>query len=176
MIFFIITAAIFIITIAVQATLLYLQQKNGRLEKWWGKNAFRNLQLISGPWWLANLVTIIILQFLPQAPLGIYNPAFMVIGGILFIIGLIIVFWSGRLLGLSAMMGARFFPHQSTKVIHSGPYAIFANPMYVGYNMIYLGLALTFNSIYNTALLIFSLVGFNLILARIENKGIHNNF
>lgn len=172
MTFFIITITIFIITIAVHATLLYLQQKDGRLEKWWGKNAFRNLQLISGPLWIINAISVIILQFLPQEPLGIYDPSFMVIGGILFIVGLIIVFWSGRLLGLSAMMGARFFPKHNTKVIRTGPYTIFSNPMYLGYNMIYLGLALTLNSIYDIVLLIISLVGFNLILARIENKGI----
>lgn len=172
MTFFVFTITIFIITIAVHSTLLYLQQKDGQLEKWWGKHAFRNLQIISGPLWLVNLLTVIILQFLPQEPLGIYDSSFMVIGGILFIVGLIIAFWSARLLGLSAMMGARFFSRHSTKVVRSGPYQIFSNPMYMGYNMIYLGLALTLNSIYDIVLLIISLVGFNLILARIENKGI----
>lgn len=173
MTFFIITVAIFIMTIIVHATLLYLQQKDGRLEKWWGKNAFRNLQLISGSLWVLNLTTAIMLQFFPQEPLGIYDPAFMVIGGVLFIVGLILVLWTGRLLGLTVMMGARFFPGHSTKVIRSGVYQIFSNPMYIGYNLIYLGLALCLNSMYDIVLLIVSLIGFNLILSRIENKGIN---
>lgn len=94
------------------------------------------------------------------------------IGVLLLVFGLILVVWSRLILGRAGAMGIRWFlPEKVSAWETRGPYHMFANPMYDGFILIFLGIGFWLGTVENFILAIASLLLLNVYLARIENKG-----
>jgi protein-S-isoprenylcysteine O-methyltransferase Ste14 len=77
------------------------------------------------------------------------------------------------LLGPAKLNGLRFFkPALREEQVVSGPFRWLKNPMYTGYFLVFLGLTLLKNSLYDLAIALKSLLLLNSIQARIENRGL----
>lgn len=105
--------------------------------------------------------------------LPFFNPLFPPIGLFINLIGLILIIWSGLLLGIRRAWGIRYF---DPKFVNShekrGPYKYLDNPIYDGFIMLAFGKALMNNSMTYLIISIECFIIFNVFLSNLENKKI----
>ena len=157
----------------LQTGLIYVQQRSGTLSRWWGGRAFAIYNLITLIPWVAFLLTYVTLQF-RQHPLLPWSSLWLqVIGGILAVLGAFLALWVATLFGPARLNGSRHFTGATEEErIKSGPFRWIDNPMYTGYFLVLLGIALWQNSLYDLIIALEALLLLNGVQARIENLGL----
>lgn len=121
----------------------------------------------NGVLWFAfvGLITAVQFSFAHSA-----YPAVIKIFGVAFtFFGAMLVAKSHFLLGINRAMGLRFFFPEKTKQIKSGAYRFLNNPMYDGFMLMLLGLALWLGIREDLYLALASFFLLNIFLASIEN-------
>jgi protein-S-isoprenylcysteine O-methyltransferase Ste14 len=167
------TVGLFLFSSGLQTGLIFLQQSGGQLARWWGPNAFAVYNVITLAPWTAVVVLYSLLQFTQHPALPWEGRWLQVIGGFLIVIGTSLALWVAVLFGPARLNGVRFFLPASVKVrVVSGPFRRLENPMYSGYFLLLLGIALLRNSLYDLAIALESLILLNGIQARVENQGL----
>jgi len=153
---------------AILALIFYvLQLRKKTLTKLWGKKAF--------PIWIAAdsvatiVLTVLLIAFClcyPQLSILNEDIVLKIIGLILVIPAAIIVTWCGFIMGMKRIYSQTIFEKKGHfKPVKKGPYKYIKHPIYLGWIMIFFGLALFFNSIY---ILIFAAEGLAYILIRMK--------
>ncbi|GEM_PF-3402902 len=122
----------------------------------------------NGILWLLLLSWIIVFQFYSKR--ANFSPLLQISGIVLFLIGLYFSIRSIKQLGLTQAMGYRFFKNEKTKWYSSEIYSALHNPMYDGFILVFLGLALTFGIIGDFFLALASFLLLNVFLATIEKE------
>ena len=163
------TIILFLIASIIQCGLILLQQRGERLTLWWGRYAFSVYNVITLFPWIAFVLAFLTLQLQPRPELllsGVWLQAF---GALLLLSGTFLAVWVAVQLGPARLNGLRFFdPVIRHDRIPSGPFRLLKNPMYSGFFLIFLGLALWQNSLYNLAIALESAVLLNGMQAWIE--------
>ncbi len=174
MVLFWATVGLFLLSSGLQAGLIYLQHTSGRLSSWWGSLAFPIYNVITLIPWAAFALAYVTLQFRQHPPLPWSNLWLQVIGGILVVSGTCLSVWVATLFGPARLNGLRHFAGATKEErIASGPFRWIDNPMYTGYFLILLGIALWQNSLYDLVIALESLLLLNGVQARIENLGLN---
>ncbi len=158
---------------ALQTGLIFVQQRSGSLSGWWGCRAFTIYNIITLIPWSAFVLTYVTLQFRQHPPLPWTILWLQVIGGVLAFSGMCLALWVARMLGPARLNGLRHFAGATDEErIVSGPFHWLENPMYTGYFLVLLGIALWKNSAYDLVIALESLLLLNGVQARIENSGL----
>ena len=158
-----------LITLCHGVFLLWAERRQELLredrEKLW-----RVHKLLNGTLWKLLGLGIIVAEFVlphsiifPQSGLGL----------VLIVIGAWLVVKTHLDLGSEVAMGRRFFfPEEAPMWLATGVYSFLTHPMYDGFLIIFLGLAVTFHSIENFYFALASFLLFNVFLALVvENRG-----
>ena len=168
------TVGLFLLSSGLQAGLIYLQQTSGRLAGWWGSHAFFVYNVITLVPWAAFVLLFAALQFSQHPSLPWGNLWFQVIGGILIFSGASLALWVAILLGPARLNGLGYFAPAMIDVkeerVISGPFRWMKNPMYTGFFLVFLGIALGKNSLYDLAIALESLLLLNGFQAGVENR------
>lgn len=122
---------------------------------------------INGSLWISLLVWTIIMQW--HLPQNDYPFEMRLLGAISISTGLFLVVQSRLLLGHNQAMGIRFFFPEKAKRITHYLYAYLNNPMYDGFILVFIGLALAFGITADFYLAGASFLLFNILLAGVEN-------
>jgi protein-S-isoprenylcysteine O-methyltransferase Ste14 len=101
----------------------------------------------TGAFWVMEFCLMVILQF-EDHPLFSTNVSLKYVGSILLISGLILVYWSLRLLGLKRALCLNFF-QQNVPVVRKSLYKYIKNPLDYGIWLALVGFAIFTQSIYN---------------------------
>jgi protein-S-isoprenylcysteine O-methyltransferase Ste14 len=166
------TIGLFLLSSGLQCGLIFLQQSDDQLTRWWGSRAFSIYNVITLIPWTAFALVYLVLQFTPHPALPWEGLWLQVFGGLLIFIGASVALWVAILLGPAKLNGLRFFKPLREEQVVSGPFRWLKNPMYTGYFLVFLGVALLKNSLYDLAIALESLLLLNNIQARIENRGL----
>lgn len=167
------TVSLFAFSSGLQTGLIYVQQRSGTLSRWWGARAFSIYNFITLAPWAAFLLFYVTLQFEQHPQLPWPSLWHQVIGGILVVSGTCLSVWVATLFGPARLNGLRHFTGATDEGrIKSGPFRWIDNPMYTGYFLILLGIALWQNSLYDLVIALESLLLLNGVQARIENSGL----
>ena len=118
------------LAIFVESLTLMLQLNGRKLTKLFGKNAFNFHMTTTGAFWVMGFCLMVILQF-EDHPLFSTNVSLKYVGSILLISGLILVYWSLRLLGLKRALCLNFF-QQNVPVVRKSLYKYIKNPLDYG--------------------------------------------
>lgn len=165
----------FAIITAIHYLSLKIQDKYKFYTKHFGKHGFTVHGILTGILWL----WLIRLFFWNDVnfninPLPFYTQFFKPIGMIIKILGIVLILWSGWMLGIKRMWGIRYFEkNYKNKIERSGPYKYLKNPIYLGFFLSFLGNALRSNSLYYFFIAAETYLLFNILLVRFENKEIH---
>lgn len=122
---------------------------------------------LNGTLWLALLAGVALQQFLAERTEQPIH--YKILGAILCLLGVGIVYKVRMLLGRDQAMGIRFFFPERAKYIRHNLYKYLNNPMYDGFILVFVGLALLFGVQENYHLAIASFLMLNIGLASIEN-------
>lgn len=122
--------------------------------------------IVNGILWMVLLLWIIIFQF--TASSFSTGKIQQTTGAIFFVLGLFLSIKSYSMLGLRRAMGSRFFIEDKERKIQKGLYRRLKNPMYDGFVLIFVGLALFLGINADYYLAIFSFIFLNVFLATIE--------
>lgn len=123
--------------------------------------------------WAALYFMFLLRNSTHDMPLPISTSWLAEIGTILTYLGVALAIWSIALLGVRRMWGIRYFSKETKPSVEKrGPYRFLKNPMYAGFFFIFLGAALTQNSLFYLVAAAESFLLLNVCLARFENKGI----
>lgn len=167
------TAGLFLLSSGLQAGLILLQQSGGRLTRWWGIHAFAIYNIITLLPWTAFVLVYVVFQFTEHPALPWEGLWLQVTGGILIFAGVSVALWVAILLGPARLNGRRFFqPALQEERVVSGPFRWLENPMYTGYFLMFLGIALLRNSLYDVVIALESLLLLNYFQSTIENRGL----
>ena len=167
------TLGLFAFSSVLQTGLIYVQQRSATLSRWWGGRAFAIYNLITLIPWVAFLLTYVTLQFEQHPTLPWSSLWLQVIGGFLALSGAVLALWVARLFGPARLNGLRHFIGATDEErIGYGPFRWIDNPMYTGYFLILMGIALWQNSLYDLIIALESLLLLNGVQARIENSGL----
>jgi protein-S-isoprenylcysteine O-methyltransferase Ste14 len=167
------TMGLFLLSSGLQSGLIFLQQSGGRLTRWWGTHAFIIYNVITLIPWTAFVLVYVVFQFTDHPALSWEGLWLQVIGGILIFIGSSVALWVAILLGPARLNGLRFFdPSLKEDRVIAGPFRWLENPMYTGYFLVFLGVALLRNSLYDLVIALESLLLLNYFQAAIENRGL----
>lgn len=123
---------------------------------------------LNGIIWSVLVVWLTIIQFSLPTNLDV-SFTFKWIGIALFILGITMVIAISFVLNFQNLMGLRFFYPAETKRIPSSLYRILNNPMYDGFILILVGLALWLGVVQDFYLAFASFLLLNVILASVEN-------
>jgi protein-S-isoprenylcysteine O-methyltransferase Ste14 len=168
------TVGLFLLSSGLQTGLIFLQQSGGQLTRWWGSRAFAIYNVITLIPWTAFVLVYVMFQFTPHPALPWEGLWLQVLGGILIFAGVYVALWVGILLGPARLNGVRFFdPALQEERAVSGPFRWLENPMYTGYFLVLLGVALLRNSLYDVVIALESLLLLNYFQATIENRGLN---
>jgi protein-S-isoprenylcysteine O-methyltransferase Ste14 len=167
------TVGLFLLSSGLQAGLIFLQQSGGWLTRWWGTHAFAIYNVITLIPWAAFVLVYVVFQFTEHPALPWEGIWLQIIGGILIFAGLSEALWVAILLGPARLNGLRFFsPSLQKERVISGPFRWLENPMYTGYFLVFLGIALLRNSLYDVVIALESLLLLNYFQSTIENRGL----
>jgi protein-S-isoprenylcysteine O-methyltransferase Ste14 len=165
------TADLFLLSSGVQAGLILLQQSGSRLTRWWDTHAFAIYNVITLIPWTAFVLVYVVFQFTEHPTLPWEGPWLQALGGVLIFAGVSVALWVAILLGPARLNGLRFFhPALQEERVISGPFRWLENPMYTGYFLVFLGIALLRNSLYDLVIALESLLLLNYFQATIENR------
>ncbi|MFQ6026892.1 MAG: methyltransferase family protein [Dehalococcoidia bacterium] len=168
-----VTVGLFVFSNVLQTGLLYAQQRNGSLSRWWGCRAFTIYNFVTLVPWAAFLVAYLSLHLRPHQLLPCHSGWVQVAGGAIFLLGAVLALWVGKLLGPARLNGVRHFSATAdAKGIESGPFRWMDNPMYTGCFLMLLGIGLWKNSLPDLVIALESLILLNHFQSRIENSGL----
>lgn len=138
-----------------------------------GKAGFWIHFVITGALWFWVTLVFMVPPASATAPLPFSFPFMKLVGQAITLIGLLIALWAIILLGIPRMWGVRYFKSSRDDVIeHRGIYRVLKNPIYDGFFLIFLGSALSSNSLFYLYGALESFILLNCLLARFENKDI----
>jgi protein-S-isoprenylcysteine O-methyltransferase Ste14 len=103
-----------------------------------------------------------------------WKQLFLILGWVLFVIGLFLAGWALKLFGDQKTTTVKF--NSSSTLVTWGPYKLSRNPMYVGLSAIYLSIAFTHLAIWPSILFVAMLVYLHVLVVRIEEKKLQTNF
>jgi protein-S-isoprenylcysteine O-methyltransferase Ste14 len=119
------------------------------------------------------VVVYVVFQFIKHPTLPWESLWFQALGGVLVFVGVSAALWVAMLLGPARLNGLRFFrPALPEERVISGPFRWLENPMYTGYFLVSLGIALLRDSRYDLVIALESLLLLNYFQATIENRGL----
>ena len=168
------TVGLFLVSSGLQTALILVQQSGGRLTTWWGPHAFSIYNAITLIPWAAFVLAYLALQFTQHPSLPWESLWIQVIGGILISFGVSLALWVAILMGPARLNGLRHFaPASREERVTTGPFQWLKNPMYTGYFLVLLGIALWMSSLFDLAIALESLLLLNGFQARIENRGLN---
>ena len=171
MVLFAATAGLFLLSSGLQTALIFVQQSGGRLTGWWGPHAFSIYNAITLIPWAAFVLAHLALQFTQHPSLPWESLWIQVIGGILISFGVSLALWVAILMGPARLNGRRHFAPASREArVTTVPFRWLKNPMYTGYFLVLLGIALWMSSLFDLAIALESLLLLNGFQARIENR------
>ncbi len=105
------------------------------------------------------------------------SETFRIIGVLLFLVGLILHLWTGRLLGILGLMG---FPEISKKdrgvLIAKGPFLIVRHPTYLAHTLLFSGIFLITEVIAVGVLTLIDFVIVNALIISLEEKELLDRF
>jgi protein-S-isoprenylcysteine O-methyltransferase Ste14 len=145
-VFFLAIVFIFL-AVFVEFVNLVLQLKGRKLNRWFGKDAFKFHMTITLILWTIAFFLIAILQFQKQ-PLFHNIIVLKYIGMVMVISGLIVSVWALVLLGLRRSLCLNFF-EDNVPVVTKSLYKYCENPMDYGFWIALIGFALFTGSIFN---------------------------
>ena len=170
---------IYLISLFALVTVLHylslkVQAKHEFYTKTFGKYGFQIHCLITGFLWILLFVAFIFTDKSNYPNLSIFNSyLFKPMGFLLSLIGIVLIFWSGSLLGLKKAWGIRFFEKKYKDIIEKrGPYKFLVNPIYDGFFVYFLGKTIVTDSLLYLFLSLESFLLLNIFLARFENQEI----
>lgn len=165
---------LFALVTALHYLSLKIQTKHGFYTKTFGKYGFQIHCLITGILWVMMFASFIFADKSNYPNLSVFNYyLFKPIGLLLSLTGVILIFWSGSLLGLKRTWGIRFFDKNYKDTIEKrGPYKFLINPIYDGFFVYFLGKTLVNDSLFYLILSLESFLLLNVFLARFENQEI----
>jgi protein-S-isoprenylcysteine O-methyltransferase Ste14 len=167
------TIGLFLLSSGLQCGLIFLQQSDGRLTRWWGSRAFSIYNVITLIPWAAFVLIYSVLQLIPHPTLPWEGWWLQALGGLFIFAGASVALWVAILLGPAKLNGLRFFePALQEERVVSDPFRWLENRMYTGYFLVFLGVALLKNSLYDLAIALESLLLLNYLQAGIENRGL----
>jgi len=157
---------------------LKLQSRYQIYTIYFDKKAFTVHFIFTSLLWIVWLILFFILS--PNNPsigLPFYNQFFVPMGIFTSMVGLILIIWSGCLLGLRRAWGIRYFEKNlKNKIERRGPYKYLNNPIYDGFVLYSLGKALTNNSFIYLLISLECYLFFNVFLSSFENKEVYKKF
>ncbi|MBI1974559.1 MAG: hypothetical protein HYS51_01770 [Candidatus Zambryskibacteria bacterium] len=118
--------------------------------------------------WAVLFVWMIVMQFTFPHTLVVSNFAKLT-GFIFFIVGVSIVIKIALVLNFEHLMGLRFFYPAKAKRVYSSLYHVFRNPMYDGFVLMLIGVALFLGIKEDLYLALASFLLLNIVLATVEN-------
>ncbi len=167
------TLGLFAFSSVLQTGLIYVQQRSGSLSDWWGARAFSIYNFVTLAPWAAFLLFYGTLQFEEYPPLPWSSLWLQALGVVLVLSGAVLALWVATLFGPARLNGLRHFTCATKEErIVTGPFRWIDNPMYTGYFLILMGIALWQNSLYDLVIALESLLLLNGVQARIENSGL----
>lgn len=167
------TVSLFAFSSVLQTGLIYVQQRSGRLSRLWGARAFSIYNFVTLVPWAAFLLFYVTLQFKHHPQLPWPSLWLEILGAVLAVSGAALALWVATLFGPARLNGLRHFTGATNEErILTGPFRWMNNPMYTGYFLILLGIALWQNSLYDLVIALESLLLLNGVQARIENSGL----
>lgn len=166
---------LFAVVTALHYVSLKAQTIYGLYTKTFGRHGFIVHCLITGILWIGLLTAIVLTNKSSYPVLSIFTSyLFKPFGLFISLAGVVLIFWSGRLLGLKRTWGIRFFDPAYQKIIEKrGPYKFLINPIYDGLMLYFLGQTIATDSLFYLMLSCESFLLLNVLLARFENQEIN---
>lgn len=159
---------LFVIATFSQAGFLIFARRHSQISELTRQRLWVTHLWLNGIVWSVVFMWMIIIQFFLPHTLYV-SLLFKWIGISLVIVGIMMVIAVSLVLNFQNLMGLRFFYPAKTERTYSSLYRILNNPMYDGFILILVGLALWFGIVQDFYLAFTSFLLLNIVLASVEN-------